>query len=90
MPVIDTLFTRHPHSVGESYGQHARFAMGFGLAMIRGGLGCMVHAVVPALCVTTGSDTIRRLHARIGPRRAATVAPQRSDSVPGWQLTYEI
>ncbi|SEN44373.1 hypothetical protein SAMN05192583_2796 [Sphingomonas gellani] len=86
--MIDTLFTRHPRSVGESYGEHARVASGFGFQMIRGGLACLVHAVVPGLCTTTGSDTIRRLHARMGARRPATVS--RVDAAPAWQLTYEI
>ena len=56
------LFLDHPDSVGETYGEHFLFAGRFGLAMIRGGVGALVHALVPGWCVTTGSDTIARLN----------------------------
>ena len=59
------LFLDHPASVHESYGQHFRVAIGFGATMLVGGLGAIVHAFVPALCKTRGSDTVRALHARL-------------------------
>ena len=33
--------------------------------MLLGGLACLVHAVLPFLCTSTGSQTIRRLHDRM-------------------------
>ena len=33
MPIIE-LFREHPASVGETYGQHLRYASGFGVRMI--------------------------------------------------------
>jgi hypothetical protein len=63
--MLDRLFLQHPRGVGESYFAHARVALSFGVAMIGGGLGCLMHAAVPALCTRTGSDTVRRLHARL-------------------------
>ena len=39
-----------------------------GYYMIGGGLAALIHAVVPAWCERTGSDTIRRLHRRLSPR----------------------
>ena len=59
------LFTEHPASVGESYGQHFASALSFSLAMLGAALACLVHAIFPFWCVTTGSDTVRRLHARM-------------------------
>ncbi|MGH7069184.1 MAG: DUF6356 family protein [Acetobacteraceae bacterium] len=59
------LFTEHPASVGESYGQHFVVACSFGGAMLGAGLACLLHAVFPFLCVRTGSSTIRRLHERM-------------------------
>lgn len=59
------LFTEHPASVGETYGQHFVVACSFGGAMLRGGLACLLHAVFPFLCVRTGSSTIRGLHERM-------------------------
>ena len=59
------LFLDHPAQVGETYVQHFIVASSFGLIMLWGGLGALVHAVLPAFCKTTGSTTINRLHARI-------------------------
>lgn len=59
------LFTEHPATVGESYGEHLRVGFGFGLAMLGGGLACLVHALLPFLFVKTGSATISRLHDRM-------------------------
>ncbi len=64
------VFTEHPRAVGESYGTHARHAAGFGLAMLAGGLACLVHAVLPFAFVTTGSRTVMELYARMAPRNA--------------------
>ena len=58
-------FTQHPASVGESYLEHMRHAGGFALAMLAGGLACLVHAVLPFLCKKTASETIARLHERM-------------------------
>jgi hypothetical protein len=45
--------------------------------MIWGGMKALVHAIVPAWCVTSGSDTIRRLHnimvEKRGAKQAATI-----------------
>lgn len=62
---VTRLFTDHPGSVGETYGEHFAVACSFGGAMVRGGLACLVHAALPFLCTTTGSTTIRRLHERM-------------------------
>ena len=81
--MIVQLFTDHPRSVGESYAEHARTAMHFGFAMLKGGAACLVHAVVPAWLTRTGSNTVRRLHAEMTRRNAAAVAE-------GSALVYEI
>jgi len=68
------LFTEHPASVGETYGEHWRFATGTGLTLIGAGLACVVHGLLPFLFVTTGSRTVRSLAARLAgvqPRHAA-------------------
>ena len=60
-------FTEHPASVGETYGEHFVFAVTLGSRMVLGGLACMLHGVVPELCKTTGSRTIRALALRLVP-----------------------
>ncbi|MBY0303152.1 MULTISPECIES: DUF6356 family protein [Sphingomonas] len=59
------LFTDHPHSVEESYGEHLVVAGGFGVTMILAGLACLVHALIPGLFVSTGSRAITALHDRM-------------------------
>ena len=58
-------FTEHPASVGESYWQHLRRAVGFGARMVCGGCACLVHAFLPFLFVRTGSTCIQELHERM-------------------------
>lgn len=65
------LFLDHPASVGESYTEHFRVAGGFGAAMIVGGFGALLHAFLPFVCQTRGSDTINTLHARLVAKRDA-------------------
>jgi hypothetical protein len=56
------LFIEHPASVGETYAEHARHAASFGVSMLLGAIACFLHALVPALCTTTASRLIARLH----------------------------
>ncbi len=58
-------FLDHPASVGETYFEHQRVASSFAIAMIGGGLACMVHSIFPALFTTTGSRTVAMLHKRM-------------------------
>ena len=70
-------FTRHPATVGETYGEHLAFASGIGGRLVLAGLACLVHGIFPFLFERTGSRTIIALHARVtgGARaRLATTA----------------
>lgn len=55
--------TRHLDSVGESYLEHLHFAFAFGGRMVAGGVGCIVHGLLPWMFETTGSRTVKRLNA---------------------------
>lgn len=71
-------FQRHPATVGETYGQHLAVALRFAGEMLRGGGACFVHAFLPFLFVSTGSDTIKRLHeVMVTHRREATLNARR-------------
>lgn len=75
-------FTAHPASVGETYFEHLRIALWFGARMVVGGLACMVHAFLPALFTTSGSEAIKSLHHRmVAARRAQSDAPAGLDFV---------
>jgi len=70
------LFLNHPASVGESYVEHFGVAGRFGLTMVIGGAGCMVHALLPFVFKTRGSDTVRALHVEMVAKRSAARAAQ--------------
>ncbi len=59
------LFLHHPASVGESYFEHMRFALGFAFWLGLGALAALLHAIFPFAYETTGSRIIRKLHGRI-------------------------
>ena len=62
---IGDVFTRHPASVGQTWVQHGRFALSVSWTLTLAALAAVVHAVVPALCETTASRAVDRLHAQI-------------------------
>lgn len=64
-------FTDHPASVGESYGQHFGVATKFGVTMILGGVGAILHGVFPWMFETTGSRTVQTLYHQITGRGPA-------------------
>jgi hypothetical protein len=63
--LITDLFTDHPASVGETYGQHMGQATSFGARMIFAGFACLLHGFLPFLFVSTGRQTIELLHDRM-------------------------
>jgi len=69
--MLRRLFLDHPASVGESYLEHFGVATGFGARMIAGGLGAVLHGVLPFACKTAGSRTIAALHAEMVRKRNA-------------------
>lgn len=67
--MLRALFTEHPASVDETYGEHMQVAGSFGARMIVAGLACLVHAALPFLFVKTGSVAITELHERMVAKR---------------------
>ncbi|MCH9838737.1 MAG: DUF6356 family protein [Ilumatobacter sp.] len=55
-------FTEHPASVGETYGEHFRVAVGFAVSLAVAAAAAAVHAVVPSWCTKTASSRIVSLH----------------------------
>jgi hypothetical protein len=70
---IKHIFLDHPSSVGETYGEHFKVAMGFSGHLLRAACAAALHAFVPALCKTTASQTIAQLNDKIT-TRASTPA----------------
>ena len=62
--MLNRLFLDHPASVGESYGQHARFAFGFSLRLFGAALAALVHSVLPWMFEKTASRIVADLYQR--------------------------
>ena len=63
-------FTAHPHSVGETYLEHALFACRYGARMTLGGIAAVLHGIFPFLFQTTASRITRELNAALDASRA--------------------
>jgi hypothetical protein len=70
-------FTRHPRSVGETYGEHFVAATGFGVTMVGAGVACLIHAVLPFAFKTTGSQCVARLHEHLSRRASGSSTASR-------------
>lgn len=64
----------HLECVEESYFQHMCHALSYGGRMIFGGLGAVLHALIPALCQTTASSVTAKLHEELQARLAKAKA----------------
>lgn len=62
---LTAMFTEHPASVDETYGEHFRTAMYFSGQMAKASMACALHALVPSMCCTTGSDKIKQLYGEV-------------------------
>jgi len=80
------LFTHHPDSVGESYGQHFGVACGYGLRLMMAGACAIVHAVLPFCFEKTASTMVRRMVADMD-RRASPPAPAARSESTGAAVT---
>ena len=67
---MNSLFTHHPASVGETYFQHLRHAASFSGMMLLGAFCCAVHALLPFMFERTGSRIISTLYDRMLVNRA--------------------
>jgi len=75
------LFTEHPASVGETYGQHLHHAGYFGIRMMFAGFACLIHALLPFLFVKTGSLAITELHHKMVTHRSTFATEDKLDPV---------
>lgn len=79
------IFTDHPASVGETYGQHFRMASSFGTRMMVGGVACLIHGFLPFLFLKTGSKTVDVLHGEmVTNRRRQGLVPPPAEAERKW------
>lgn len=62
--MISRLFLDHPQSIDETYGEHAKFAMGFSMALFAAAFAALVHAILPFAFEKTASRKVAELYQR--------------------------
>lgn len=62
--MITRLFTTHPHSVDETYGEHLLFAGRFAVMLFAASLAALIHAILPFLFEKTASRMIAQMYAK--------------------------
>ncbi len=89
MKSLRKLFSEHPASVGESYGEHARVALSFAVELAKAAVVCLIHAILPFLFTRTASAILSRLYGRMV--RARHISPRPGRTADGEViLTFEI
>ncbi|MFQ3190793.1 MAG: hypothetical protein ACI936_001928 [Paraglaciecola sp.] len=63
--MLKQLFIDHPKSVNETYLQHFFTSMSFSMKLFKAAIACFIHALVPGLCIKTGSKAITQLHVKM-------------------------
>lgn len=54
-------FTEHPHAVNETYLQHCWFSLKSAGRLLIAGLGAIIHAFFPFLCMFTASQLVAKM-----------------------------
>jgi len=62
-------FTKHPHSIGETYFQHMKKAVRYGLRIQLISLMIFIHATFPFLFENDASDEIEKINKELQHRR---------------------
>ena len=62
--LMNRLFLDHPHSVDESYGEHALFASRFSLRLFGAAFAALIHAVLPFAFEKTASRIVADLYTK--------------------------
>lgn len=66
---VDNPFTKHPHSVGETYFEHMKKAIKYGLRIQLISLMIFVHATFPFLFEKDAGDEIEKINKELQDRR---------------------
>lgn len=79
---LDSLLTRHPREIGESYTEHAGHAVYIGARMIAAGVACLVHALLPGLFIRTASRTVDDIQSLMAKRTDSKRSESYSRAAP--------
>jgi hypothetical protein len=85
--MLDRWFLAHPRSINESYLEHQACALKFSFSLIKAGLACFVHALVPGLFERTASGMVAKLHDEMIAHRKRSESPAASASAQAAMLS---
>ena len=74
-------FIKHPRTYGETYFEHFRYALKFGLTLILAGMACIIHSVFPWLFEYTGSNTVFNLTKKLSKKLNSVGKTDSIDSI---------
>jgi len=80
--MFKSLFTAHPATVDETYGEHLIAANRFAWRLLLASLACFIHAFLPFLFVKMGSAMISELHDRMVANRNRKANASRPSTEP--------
>jgi uncharacterized protein DUF6356 len=81
--MIRKVFTDHPATVGETYGEHFIQATRFAFGLLTASIACFIHGLVPGFFKSTGSTAVRKLHvSMVENRDVKTTDTQNSNRRP--------
>ena len=66
---VDNPFTKHPHSVGETWYQHFKFSVKIGIRLLVSSLYFLLHATFPFLFENDAGDEIEKINKELQDRR---------------------
>ena len=88
--MLKQLFSEHPKSVNETYIQHFFTSMSFSMKLFKAATACFIHALVPGLCIKTGSKAITELHVKMVTFRVKNSNEATSNEQPEGSIEYMI
>ena len=88
--MLKQLFIDHPKSVNETYIQHFFTSMSFSMKLFKAAIACFIHALVPGLCIKTGSKAITELHVKMVTFRVESNNDVASTEQPEVSIEYMI
>lgn len=59
---MDNPFTKHPNSINETYFQHLKCALTFGVKCLIAGFAVIIHSFLPFLFEFTASNIVKKLN----------------------------
>ena len=85
--MLERWFLAHPRSLDQGYFEHQGCALRFSRSLLKAGLACFVHELVPGLFERTASGMVAKLHDEMVTHRSRQEATAPRAVVPAATLS---